>query len=382
MSHRERFFAVLEGRASGPMPFFPDITDWYSARRCLPGQPRRGGAGAFQSDSDPVHQAPGDMPPAWRDWTLLDFYRRFDWGLPIHLYGWFQKSYLPPVRREVEELPEERRSYLHTPAGTLRRVERLAGDGSWCPVEHFCKQTRDLEALKHVIAATQYTPRLEKVTAALGEMGDRGVGDLPLDRSPFGKLVHEYMGFEQAVYALYEDQAYIEEFLAMQEVKDLELVRLAAQAPARIVILSDHADENLISPRQYEQYCIPYYQKVTKFLHQHGKFVSTHLDGNFHGFFGLLGQTGFDLLDGCTPAPMFNYEVEELAAAMPPGLSAYCGVPATLFCQHRPTAEIIAFGRRIATALQGRGILNVGDILPPDGDLEQVIELGQAAASF
>jgi uroporphyrinogen-III decarboxylase len=282
----------------------------------------------------------------------------------------------------MEELPGERRFYLHTPAGTLRRVARLAGDGSWCPVEHFCKQMRDLEALKHVVAATRYAPRFEKVTAALGEMGDRGVGDLPLDRSPFGKLVHEYMGFEQAVYALYEDAAYVEEFLALQEAKDLELVRLAAQAPARIVILSDHADENLISPRQYERYCIPYYQKVTHFLHEHGKFVSTHLDGNFHGFFGLLGKTGFDLLDGCTPAPMFNYEVEELTAAMPPGMSAYCGVPATLFCQRRPTAEIIAFGRRIATALQGRGILNIGDILPPDGDLQQVVELGKAVKDF
>ena len=36
--------------------------------------------------------------------------------------------------------------------------------------------------------------------------------------------------------------------MAVQEEKDLEYVRLAAEAPARLAILSDHADENLISP--------------------------------------------------------------------------------------------------------------------------------------
>ena len=379
MTHREQFLAVLAGKHTGPMPFFPDITDWYSARRTEPGRPRKGGAGTFLSDSDPYHRYAGDMPSQWRDWTLLDFYRNFDWGLPIHHYAWYRKEYNPPVERVVTVDGRERRITLRTPRGELVRRELLAADGTWCPVEHFCKQASDLEIMRDVVDAVRHEPNYESVVAAEAEMGDRGVGDLPLDRSPFGKLVHEYMGFEQVVYALYEDAKYVEDFLAFEEQKSLELVRLAADGPSPIVILSDHADENLISPRQYEQYCIPYYRKVTSFLHERGKYVSTHLDGNFHGFFHLLGQTGFDLLDGCTPAPMFNYEVEELAAAMPAEMAAYCGVPATLFCQHRPTEEILAFGRRIAESLRGRGILNIGDILPPDGDLEQVIALGRMA---
>jgi hypothetical protein len=190
------------------------------------------------------------------------------------------------------------------------------------------------------------------------------------------------MGFERVVYALADAPQVIEEFLAFQEEVDLWLIRLAAQAPERVVILSDHADENLIAPPYYVKYCIPYYRKMTDLLHQSGKFVSTHLDGNFRGFFPYLAQTGFDLLDGCTPAPMFNYEVEELAAAMPPGMAAYCGVPSTLFCMHLPAQELLALGERIARALRGRGIVNVGDILPPDGDIEQVIALGEHLRSL
>ena len=97
--------------------------------------------------------------------------------------------------------------------------------------------------------------------------------------------------------------------------KDLELIRMAAEAPGPIVIISDHADENLISPAWYREYCIPYYNKACAILHAAGKKVSTHLDGNFKGYFPFITETGFDLLDGCTPAPMFNFEPEELAAA-------------------------------------------------------------------
>jgi hypothetical protein len=47
-----------------------------------------------------------------------------------------------------------------------------------------------------------------------------------------------------------------------------------------------------------------------------------------------------------------------------------------------PTEDILAFADRIMNALAGRGILNVGDILPANGDIEQVIALGRHVASL
>ncbi|MGE5529232.1 MAG: hypothetical protein ACM3X6_08840 [Patescibacteria group bacterium] len=73
---------------------------------------------------------------------------------------------------------------------------------------------------------------------------------------------------------------------------------------------------------------------------------------------------------------------EELAEAAGDRLRCYCGMPATLFTQGLPTGEIVAFGRRIAKAFNGRVLVNVGDILPPEGEIEQVIELGKAIMSI
>jgi len=160
------------------------------------------------------------------------------------------------------------------------------------------------------------------------------------------------------------------------------LIGLATEAPARVAIISDHADENLISPVMYRQYCIPHYRRAADILHAAGKIVSTHLDGNFRSYLPFIGETGFDLLDGCTPAPMMNYQVAELADALPESMACYCGVPATLLCQGLPDAEVVAFGRRILDAFNGRVILNIGDILPPNGRIDQVVLLGDLARNY
>jgi hypothetical protein len=90
-------------------------------------------------------------------------------------------------------------------------------------------------------------------------------------------------------------------------------------------------------------------------------------------------------LDGCTPAPMFNFEPEELAAATSGEggkrrMSCYCGVPASLFTTGHSTSSIADFAERIHLAFSGRVIVNVGDILPPNGSIKAVIEIGKRLA--
>ncbi len=377
LTHRERFFQLFGDSPGSYMPFFPDITDWYMAHRLPPGTPQPFGPGQFIPDEAGIHKLDCNMPAEYRDLTLLEIYQKHDWGFPVHLYDWCDFTYRAPVRRQVVLEQDRKIITLDTPGGRLTRVDLKAAEGSFTPTEHFVKELKDLDILRTALEHQSCVPRYDRVTAVLEELDGQGVGDVTIMRSPFGKLIQEYMGFEAVVYALYDHPEVILDFMVFQEELDLEQVRLAADSPARIVIISDHADENLIAPPHYEQYCIPFYNKACDILHRAGKIVSTHLDGNFKGHMPLLGKTGFDLLDGCTPAPMNNYEVEELAEALPSHQCTYLGVPATLFCQGLDTGEILAFGERIYQALAGRAILNVGDILPPNGDIGQVVALGE-----
>ena len=61
-------------------------------------------------------------------------------------------------------------------------------------------------------------------------------------------------------------------------------------------------------------------------------------------------------------------------------MKAYCGVPATLCSQQALSdSEILNYGARIVNTLKGKVILNVGDVLSPTGNIEQLIKLGKWA---
>jgi hypothetical protein len=316
----------------------------------------------------------------------VDFYRHFDWGLPCHMYDWYEERYAGGVERTVLTEGHHRTVTFHTARGDLSRTYKLDAEGTWSEYGHMAREPSDLGIVSRIVEGTSFVPRHERVEKFLNETEGFGVCDLVVFRSPFGKLIHEYMGFEAVAYALHDDPQAIGDFLRLQEEKDLQLVRLAARAPGPIVIISDHADENLISPAWYRRYCIPYYKEACRILHEAGKKVSTHLDGNFKGYFPFIAETDFDLLDGCTPAPMFNFEPEELAAAISgPGgtrrMSCYCGVPASLFTMGQPVSSLADFAGRICRAFSGRVIVNVGDILPPGGNIDAVVEIGKRLAA-
>ena len=141
MTHREHFFSVLESKKPDKMPFFPDITDWYVSKRTPQGEPRKFGAAQFIPDSDPFHKQPSTLPEKYKDFTLFDFYREFDWGFPVHISDWFESEYTDGVERTVEIIQNEKVITFKTPNGNLERREKLASDGTWSPHIYFVIST-------------------------------------------------------------------------------------------------------------------------------------------------------------------------------------------------------------------------------------------------
>jgi hypothetical protein len=381
MSHRKVFFDVIKGQGATVVPFFPDISEWYKIRRLPLDEAHEVPTGSFIPDDAPFHGGSLGMPQEFADWTYLDFYRKFEWGLPVHIYDWCDFAYSGcehVCEREGNRVIRQ----FRTPHGTIQRVDGIAADGSLCPIRYFISGEDDWKVLFYVLEHTDALPNYQRVERILRGIGPLGVADIVIWRSPFGKIVSEYAGLEKTVYQLADDPGVVNDLLKLQTEADLNVVRLASESPAEIVILSDHADEQLINPVWYEKYCLPYYLQVSDTLHTKGKVFSTHLDGNFKGLFRLVGRSGFDLLDGCTPAPMTNYEVEELASALTGSMKVYCGVPSVFFLGDTSIREIMDFAERIVEALRGRVILNIGDILPAPGDIHKAIELGEWVARW
>jgi hypothetical protein len=397
MTPVQRFEAVLAGRVPGEIPFFPDISTWYQTSRLGLGAEQPFFPGQYIPDGDPIHKYASRLEGALASLSYVDIYREFGWGLPAHIYDWCDELFAPGATKTVVTEGRHRTLRFSCPAGDLTRTYKLDAEGTWSEYGHMVKDLGDLDVVRSLVRHTRREAHPERIERFLRETEGFGVCDIVVFRSPFGKLVHEYLGFENLVYALEDHEKSILDFIEFQTEVDLRFMELAASMPGGVVIISDHADENLISPPWYRRFCMPFYREACAILHGAGKLVSTHLDGNIKGYLSFLSETGFDILDGCTPAPMFNYEVEELAAATRRGaapgsegagkaigspMSCWCGVPAGLFTFGYPRDKIADFGERISGAFGGRVIVNVGDILPPTGDIGAVIELGKRMAAL
>ena len=378
MNNKQRFFNILENKPVDKTPFFPDISSWYENTRKSFGEEQIFGPGVYIPDGIEFHDRESRLSGKAAKMTCLDYYREYDWGYPVHIYDWSTAKYAGGIEQAEKTDGKYKIKIFKTPKGDLKRTYVKDSDGSLTSCNYWLEDfEKQLEALKYLIGHTSHTADFTSTEKFLKETEGFGVCDIVISRSPFGKIVHEYLGFENTVYTLMDYESEINGLLELQEEIDLKLIELAAQSPAQIVIISDHADENLISPPYYRKYCIPFYKKAQSILKGKNKYVSTHLDGNFRGYLPFITDSGFDLLDGCTPAPMFNYEVEELASAIKGKLHAYCGVPASMVLEHSKSAEAAAFAQRIVKAFDGKVIVNIGDIVPINGSIQTVIEIGK-----
>ena len=60
----------------------------------------------------------------------------------------------------------------------------------------------------------------------------------------------------------------------------------------------------MTNPRLFGEFCLPVYQRYTEILHGQGKKVGSHMDGDVRPLLALVPQTGLDVCESFSPAPL------------------------------------------------------------------------------
>jgi len=360
VTHRQRILATLTGEAADRPPVAPDLSEWLK-----------------------VNRAAGTLPDRYAGMDLLSLHRDIGAGLPWHAYGEFLTVGNHRCEMTVEDDGDVRTKTIRTPRGALREVSVRtdASAGSYFRREHFVKEIADLEILAEYLTDRTFAPDVAGCRRVLDWLGEDGVMDLVVPKSCLPMLLNnQYVEMSAGIMMLMDHPAACEALMAAVEEAEVPFFGMLGALPARLAIFPHNLDVTMIPPNWFERYLLPYYRRHCRILHEADKVVSVHADGRLRPLLGLLARTEIDVLDGCTPAPMNDYEPEELAAAIPDRMRLWMGVPATLFCQRGVTADQIrSFARRILDTFPGRVVLNVGDQLPPNGDIEKVRALIAAA---
>ena len=256
MTPRERWLAAVQCQPVDRLPFWPKIGGAYASRQRAP---------YADMSADQLHQ-----------WIGSDRHE----GAP---------SVVRVVRRttssDTTRADDLQTTLFHTPAGTLRRVDRFDPTSqSWHPHEFPVKDVADIEALRlfHEDEQIELDPDgVEKAVARVREIGDGAVTVTGIGISPLMDWIQHLAGIENGLFLLTDHPAEVE---ALFDVMHGGLRRraeiIADKSPCDLVYSTENTSTTLISPTQFRRYCYGRLDEYGQIVRAAGKHHVLHMCGH------------------------------------------------------------------------------------------------------
>ncbi|MHB1417851.1 MAG: hypothetical protein ACYC1C_21585, partial [Chloroflexota bacterium] len=236
-----------------------------------------------------------------------------------------------------------RRTYS-TPVGSVFEDEwRDAGVGQWHAnrswrditpwlKSRMLKGPDDYKVVKFIVEHTEYVADYFPVEQAMDWLGDDGVVLDHLPHSPMQTMMIHWLGSEGGKFFFdLADYPELVEDLYRAIAKSREpLYEIAANSPAPISMCGDNVDGFLVTPKIYEKYFLPEYEKQAAVLHKHGKLMAIHMDGRLASLKGLIARTPLDIVEAFHPLPMGDLPLSEALAAWP-DKAIWIGYPGSVY---------------------------------------------------
>jgi len=361
MTNKERILATFKGKKVDRIVWQPRIEHWYN-----------------------VNRARGTLPEEYKNMGLIELYDDLDASIRYY-YGagpYLKISYYGDARVKEEWSSNEIIVKWTAPQGELVQRYKLAEFGfSWSPVEYPVKRINDLEVMEYILRHKRVEFDYGAYEKASKILGDRGVVQFWVERSPLQRLILDYIGFENAIYALHDYPDRIKRFLKVVEETDNSLYKVIADCPCELQNFGENIDSNLDSPPLYNEYLLPYYKKRVEQLHKRHKFCYIHMDGSLKTLLPYINEAGFDGIEAATPLPQGDVSLEELKRAMGNTI-LLDGIPAVLFLSYYSYRELEDFTLKVLGMFSPNLILGVSDELPPNSDIEKVKFVSKIVKDF
>jgi uroporphyrinogen-III decarboxylase len=360
MTNRERILAIIEGKKPDRLPWIPRLLLWYNA-----------------------HKNAGTLPEKYRDCDLRDIEKDLGMGTPArdgHVFIKHTKNVETKAhRRDNETLIE-----FITPVGMVStkyiETEKLQKVGiAPYQIEHLIKRSEDYDVVAYMIENTTFVPAYEDYIAYERNIGNDGLPLVSISDCPMHDIMREYIGYEKAVYEMVDHPERIERLLAVMTDKNREMHKIIAESPAKMIQHGAHFDSMMTPPPLYEEYFKPYFQEFAQLLHSKGKILVFHADADSSLLLDLIRESGFDMVEVFTTAPMVKCTLTQAMEAWKNEVIIWGGIPSVILCDDYSEEHFEAYMANLfdTITLEDRFIFGVADNVMPETNFERIIKIGE-----
>ena len=364
MTRREINLRIFKKRKTSGVLFQPRIEWWYQ-----------------------YNKARETLPPKYREMDLLKLFDDLD--ASIRYFSYFtglpdavEVRYSKKVKIKEEIKGEKKFLIYATPRGELIEEWKQFSDGAWRILKFLVKTPEDIEKAIWLYENTSYVFIPENFERGSEFVGERGEPQFFSPRSGYQHLAIQLMGIENLIYALVDFPEKIERLMqAIDDSYNPLYKDIVFYGKVKIINFGENIDANIVPPRYFEKYCMPFYDKRSTQLQKAGLYTYIHIDGSFKPLLKYLKDLPFDGLEALTPLPQGDVTIEEMKDALGDKI-LLDGIPAILFLPSYPLEELEKCVEKLITLFYPRLILGVSDEVPPPADIERVRIVSEMVNDF
>lgn len=391
MTHRERILAAIRGERVDQVPWVPRLDLWYKANRYRGTLPRAWAELPLWAILRILGVGRHEVIPDFLDVEHPDEVADQSLGL-AHVRNQPYRWRFRRTERIVERSGGTYRIAYRTPVGTvtttLVHTPQMRRDGVTllhCS-EHAVKTLDDYQVIAFIFEDIEVEPggRYEDLQR---EVGDEGVAVALCNvaASPVHHLLKELVPYDRFYFDLYDHPDVIATTAARMESYFRQVVEACAQSNAEVVLLGANYDVMLTPPPLFAEHIAPFLADATARLHEAGKLVATHTDGENDGLLKLYVQCGIDLADSVCPAPMTRLPLAEYRRVFGSHPAIWGGICSASVLPDSFTDEQFEahLDEVIAAAGDFRGMIySIADTTPPDASLDRIRYIGDRLAEL
>jgi uroporphyrinogen-III decarboxylase len=251
--------------------------------------------------------------------------------------------------------------------------EMLAAGARSYVTRHPIAEEADFRTLEYILERADWVPRYDRIRALEAKLGDAGLAVPSLGRIPYQQILVDYMRSDDLFVALYQQPQAVERLTSLLDASTTEAIHQLADLDVPYVEFVDNLDGVVTHPRLFREHCLEHYQRYTDLLHAQGKKVGSHTDGNLRPLLGLLAESGLDVCESFSPAPLTPCPFAEAWRAWAKGPLIWGGIPSPLLEARTPEAEFQRYMRCLLEIVGDRPIvLCVVDMVLPNNSIERI----------